>query len=223
MNVKDFIALPSTKLVRGTIVLEHPAIQHKLTILRDERTGNKEFRECVDEIGLLMAYEVTRDLKAVHIEVRTPIAPAEGVTIPSDELTIVPILRAGLGMVSGVLKIYPTARVGHAGAYRDPKTMKPIEYYFKMPKDVDRSVVLLIDPILATGGSASWAIGKLKKMGVKDIRLLSIISAPEGIDKVTNAFPDVPIFTAAVDEKLNEHGYIIPGLGDAGDRLYGTK
>jgi len=223
MNLKDFKALPNTRVVNGAIVLEHPVIQHKLSILRDYRTGNKEFRECVDEIGLLMAYEVTRDLKTNSIEVETPLAHTKGVTISSDSITIVPILRAGLGMVSGVLKIFPTARVGHAGVYRNPDTMQPVEYYFKMPKDIANSMVLLIDPMLATGGSASWAIAKLLSLGVKDIRLISIISAPEGIEKVAKHFPDVPIFTAAVDEKLNSHGYIIPGLGDAGDRLYGTK
>lgn len=208
---------------KNVTVMEHPLIQHKLTILRDKNTGVKEFRELVEELALLMGYEVTRDLTVEETEVETPICKTKSKVIAGKKLGIVPILRAGLGMVDGMLRLLPTAKVGHIGLYRDPDTLMPVEYYCKLPTDVAERDLIVLDPMLATGGSASAAISFLKDKGAKSIKLVNLIAAPEGIKTVVEAHPDVEIFVAAVDEKLNDHGYIIPGLGDAGDRLYGTK
>ena len=204
-------------------VLDHPLIQHKLSLIRDEKTGSKEFRELVEEVAMLMAYEVTRDFPLKEIEVRTPVALAKAKVLAGRKVGLVPILRAGLGMVDGMLRLIPAAKVGHVGLYRDPETLLPVEYYCKLPSDIAERDLIVIDPMLATGGSASAAIGFLKDRGAKNIKLMCLIAAPEGILAVQNAHSDVDIFVAAVDERLNEHGYIIPGLGDAGDRLFGTK
>ena len=205
-------------------VLDHPLIQHKLSILRDKRTGVKEFRELVGEIAALMCYEATRNLPTEEIEVETPVATAKCRVLSGKKLAIVPILRAGLGMVDAMIDMIPSAKVGHIGMYRDPETHLPVEYYSKMPPDIAERSVFVVDPMLATGGSACAAIELLKyKYGCKNITLMDIISCPEGIDAVRKAHPDVDIFVASVDEKLNEHAYIIPGLGDAGDRIFGTK
>jgi uracil phosphoribosyltransferase len=204
-------------------VLDHPLLQHKLSILRDAKTGVKDFREVVCEIATLMCYEATRDLPMEGIEIQTPVAPAKVKTISGKKLAIVPILRAGLGMVDGILTLVPSAKVGHIGLYRDPQTLEPVEYYCKMPNDIAERDVIILDPMLATGGSASAAIQFLKNYEVKHIKLMNIIAAPEGIARVTKDHPDVDIYCAAVDEKLNDHGYIVPGLGDAGDRIFGTK
>jgi len=204
-------------------ILDHPLIQHKLTHIRDKNTGPKEFRELVEELALLMAYEVTRDLPLQEVEVETPIAPAKGRTIAGKKLAVVPILRAGLGMVNGILKLIPTAKVGHIGIYRDPETLRAVDYYCKLPEDIQERDIILVDPMLATGVSAVAAIGFLKEKGARSIKLVSLIAAPEGIEAVSEAHPEVEIFAGAVDEGLNEHAYIVPGLGDAGDRLYGTK
>lgn len=204
-------------------VLDHPLIQHKLTYIRDIHTGTKEFRELVDEVGTLMAYEITRDLPLMKKEIETPVGIGESDVLAGKKLAIVPILRAGLGMVEGVLNLIPAAKVGHIGLYRDHETLQPVEYYVKLPKDVAERDFILIDPMLATGGSAIEAVNSLKKRGVKSIKFMCLIAAPEGLEKMTAAHPDVDIYTAAVDEKLDENGYIVPGLGDAGDRLFGTK
>ena len=204
-------------------VLDHPLIQHKLTLIRDERTGSKEFRELVEEVAMLMAYEVTEDFPLKEISINTPVGPVKAKKISGRKVGIVPILRAGLGMVNGMLRLIPTAKVGHVGLYRDPDTLQPVEYYCKLPTDVTERDLIVIDPMLATGGSASAAIQFLKERGVKSIKLVCLIAAPEGIKKVREDHDDVNIYTAAVDEKLNDHGYIVPGLGDAGDRLFGTK
>jgi len=204
-------------------VLNHPLIQHKLSLIRDERTGSKEFRELVEEVAMLMAYEVTRDFALQEIEVKTPVAFAKTMVLAGRKVGLVPILRAGLGMVDGMLRLIPAAKVGHVGLYRDPETLLPVEYYCKLPSDIAERDLIVIDPMLATGGSASAAIMFLKDRGAKNIKLMCLIAAPEGILAVQNAHPDVDIFVAAVDERLNEHGYIVPGLGDAGDRLFGTK
>lgn len=204
-------------------VFDHPLIQHKLTILRDVRTGHKEFRELVEEIAMLMAFEATSDLPLRAVEVRTPVGVARGATIAGQEIAVVPILRAGLAMEAGVLRLMPTARVGHIGIYRDPATLDPHTYYCKLPADIDARQVLVVDPMLATGGSAVESIRLLREQGARTIRLMVLIAAPEGVDRVHTTHPDVDIYTAAVDQHLNDHGYIIPGLGDAGDRLYGTR
>jgi uracil phosphoribosyltransferase len=204
-------------------IFDHPLIQHKLTILRDRSTGHKEFRELVEEIAMLMAFEATSDLPARAVEVATPLGTAAGVTIAGQEVAIVPILRAGLAMEAGILRLMPTARVGHIGIYRDPATLDPHTYYCKLPPDLADRQVLVVDPMLATGGSAVESIHLLKERGARVIRLMVLIAAPEGIRRVREAHPDVAIYTAAVDERLNDHGYILPGLGDAGDRLYGTR
>jgi uracil phosphoribosyltransferase len=204
-------------------VFDHPLIQHKLTILRDQRTGHKEFRELVEEIATLMAFEATSDLPLRAIEVATPLATARGATIAGQEIAIVPILRAGLAMEAGIVRLIPTARVGHIGIYRDPASLEPHTYYCKVPSDIADRQVLVVDPMLATGGSAVEAIALLKGRGARIIRLMVLIAAPEGIRRVQAGHPDVDIYTAAVDERLNDHGYILPGLGDAGDRLYGTR
>ena len=204
-------------------IIDHPLIQHKLTIMRDKRTGAKEFRELLDEITLLMGYEITRDFPLVDWEIETPIQKMTAKRIAGKKVAIVPILRAGLGMVDGLLELLPVAKVGHIGLYRDHETHKPVVYYCKLPEDIGIRTVILCDPMLATGGSASDAVTMLKERGAKDIRLLNLVAAPEGVKKVQKDHPDVDIYVAALDEKLNENCYIIPGLGDAGDRLFGTK
>jgi len=204
-------------------VMDHPLIQHKVSLMRDKETGTKEFRELLNEISMLMAYEVTRDLPLRTIEIETPICPAQTKVIAGKKLAIVPILRAGLGMVDGIMSLVPAAKVGHIGLYRDPITLEPVEYYCKLPEDCEEREILLVDPMLATGGSASAAIRFLKRRGCKHIKLVCLIAAPEGTSRIQADHPDVNIYVAAMDEKLNDHGYIIPGLGDAGDRLFGTK
>ena len=204
-------------------ILDHPLLQHKLSILRDENTGVKDFREVVSEIATLMCYEATRDLPLEEVEIKTPITTAKFKTIAGKKLAIVPVLRAGLGMVDGILTLIPSAKVGHIGLYRDPDTLEPVEYYCKMPNDIAEREVIILDPMLATGGSASAAIQFIKNYEVKNIKLMNIIAAPEGIQRVHHDHPDVDIYCAALDEKLNDHGYIVPGLGDAGDRIVGTK
>ncbi|MEG2959447.1 MAG: uracil phosphoribosyltransferase, partial [Oscillospiraceae bacterium] len=203
-------------------VLDHPLLQHKLAILRDERTGSKEFREIVSEIANLMCYEATRDLSLEDVTIKTPIATGTFKQLSGKKLAIVPILRAGLGMVDGILALIPSAKVGHIGLYRDPTTMEPVEYYCKMPSDIAERDVIILDPMLATGGSASAAIQFVKNYDCKHIKLMNVIAAPEGIARVHKDHPDVEIYVAAVDETLNEHNYIVPGLGDAGDRIFGT-
>lgn len=204
-------------------VMNHPLIQHKLTFIRDKGTGVKEFRELVEEVALLMTYEVTRDLPLEEVEIETPVSKATTKVISGKKLGVIPILRAGLGMVDAVTKLIPAAKVGHIGLYRDPETLEPVEYYCKLPSDIEERELIVVDPMLATGGSASAAITFLKQRGARHIKLMCLIAAPEGIAKVQDNHNDVDIFVAAVDERLNEHGYIVPGLGDAGDRLFGTK
>lgn len=203
--------------------ISHPLILHKLSIIRDKNTGSKDFRDLVEEVAMLMAYEVTRDISLEEVEIETPICTTKCKMLSGKKLAIVPILRAGLGMVDGMLKLIPAAKVGHIGLYRDEKTLKPVEYFCKLPQDIGEREVIVTDPMLATGGSSSDAITLLKKRGAKNIRLMCLIAAPEGIEAVKQAHPDVNIYVASIDEKLNENGYIIPGLGDAGDRLFGTK
>ncbi|KAB2244424.1 uracil phosphoribosyltransferase [Staphylococcus epidermidis] len=204
-------------------VFDHPLIQHKLSYIRDVRTGTKEFRELVDEVGMLMAYEVTRDLELQDVEIQTPVTKMTAKRLAGKKLAIVPILRAGLGMTDGVLSLVPAARVGHIGLYRDPETLEAVEYFAKMPQDIDERQIIVVDPMLATGASAIEAISSLKKRGAKSIRFMCLIAAPEGVEKMQEAHPDVDIYIAALDEKLNDKAYITPGLGDAGDRLFGTK
>lgn len=204
-------------------VLDHPLLQHKLCILRDEKTGVKEFREVVGEIAMLMCYEATRDLPLKEVTIKTPVATGTFKELSGKKLAIIPILRAGLGMVDGMLALIPSAKVGHIGLFRDPTTHDPVKYYYKMPDDIANRDVIIVDPMLATGGSASAAIQFLKDDGVKNIKLMDIIAAPEGIARIQKDHPDVDIYVAAVDEKLNDRAYIVPGLGDAGDRIFGTK
>lgn len=204
-------------------VFDHPLIQHKLTYIRDKNTGTKEFRELVDEVATLMAFEITRDLPLEEIEIETPVTTAKTKVLSGKKIAIVPILRAGIGMVDGVLKLIPAAKVGHIGLYRDPETLKPVEYYAKLPADVEERDFIIVDPMLATGGSAVEAINSLKKRGAKNIKFMCLIAAPEGVKAIQDQHDDVDIYIASLDEKLNDHGYIVPGLGDAGDRLFGTK
>ena len=204
-------------------IFDHPLIQHKLSILRDVRTSSKDFRELVSEISTLMCYEAMRDLPLEEVEIETPICKTKVKHISGKKLAIVPFLRAGLGMVDGVSALVPSARIGHIGLYRDEETLQPVEYYCKLPKDIGERDVFVLDPMLATGGSAIDAVSQIKLRNPRSIRFMGIIAAPEGIEKFTKAHPDVPVYCAALDEKLNEKGYIVPGLGDAGDRIFGTK
>ena len=204
-------------------VFDHPLIQHKLSILRDKNTSVKEFRELISEIAMLMCFEATRDMPVEEVEIETPVAPATVKRLAGKKVAIVPILRAGLGMVDGMVSMIPSAKVGHVGLFRDPETLEPVKYYYKMPPDIEEREVIVVDPMLATGGSASAAIQFLKEDGVKHIKLMCIIGAPEGIERMQADHPDVDIYVAAKDAHLNEHGYIVPGLGDAGDRIFGTK
>ena len=204
-------------------VLDHPLIQHKVSMMRMTETNTKDFRELADEISLLMAYEVTRDLPLEQKEIETPICKTKANFVAGRSIAVVPILRAGLGMVNGILTLVPNAKVGHIGLYRDPETHMPVEYYCKLPVDCEQRTVILVDPMLATGGSAVAAIDFIKKRGCKDIKLMNLIAAPEGVARVQKDHPDVDIYCAAVDKELNSHAYIVPGLGDAGDRLFGTK
>ncbi len=203
-------------------VLDHPLITHKLSIMRNKKTGSKDFRQLLEEVAMLMGYELTRDLPLEEIGIETPVTRMKAKMISGKKLAVVPILRAGLGMVDGLLDLIPVAKVGHIGLYRDPETHEPVEYYCKLPPDIHERIVILVDPMLATGGSAADAISLLKQRGCKNIRFMCLVSAPEGVKKVMDEHPDVDIYTAALDERLNEHAYIVPGLGDAGDRIFGT-
>ncbi len=204
-------------------LVDHPLIQHKLTIMRDKNTSSKDFRQLLDEISMLMGYEITRNLPLEDVEIETPICKATFKRISGKKLAVVPILRAGLGMVDGLLRLVPSARVGHIGLYRDPETHLPIEYYCKMPQGIEERLTIVVDPMLATGGSAADAITMVKAKGANSVLLMCLVAAPEGVAKVQAAHPDVDIYCAALDEKLNDHAYIVPGLGDAGDRIFGTK
>ena len=204
-------------------IIDHPLITHKLSIMRDKETGSKDFRQLLNEISMLMGYELTRDLPLEDVEIETPVAKMTAKTISGKKLAIVPILRAGLGMVDGLLSLVPVAKGGHIGLYRDPDTHMPVEYYCKLPFDIEERITIVVDPMLATGGSSSDALTMLKNKGCRTLKLMCLVAAPEGVKKVQEDHPDVDIYTAALDERLNEHAYIIPGLGDAGDRLFGTK
>ena len=204
-------------------IADHPLIQHKVTLLRYKNTASKEFRELIQEITELMCYEATRDLPTCEVEIETPITITKSRVIAGRKLAFVPILRAGLGMVDGAIELVPAARVGHIGLYRDPETLKPVEYYCKLPGDINEREVIVLDPMLATGGSAVDAITQIKKRNPKNIKFMCIIAAPEGLKELTEAHPDVQVYCAALDDHLNDHGYIVPGLGDAGDRIFGTK
>jgi uracil phosphoribosyltransferase len=210
-------------IVAKVYVFDHPLIQHKLTYIRDKNTGTKDFRELVDEVATLMAFEITRDMQLEETDIETPVCMTKSKILSGKKIGLVPILRAGIGMVDGILKLIPAAKVGHIGLYRDPETLKPVEYYVKLPSDVEERDFIVVDPMLATGGSAVEAITSLKKRGAKNIKFMCLIAAPEGVEVVKSEHPDVDIYIAALDEKLNDHGYIVPGLGDAGDRLFGTK
>ena len=204
-------------------VIDHPLIQHKLTIMRMKETGTKDFRQLLEEISMLMTYEITRDFPLKDVEIETPMGKCTGKQLAaSRKVCVVPILRAGLGLQSGVVNMIPTAKVGHIGLYRDPETLKPVEYYCKMPSDIAERTMLVVDPMLATGGSASAAITMLKEKGAKNLILMCLVAAPEGVQVINEDHPDVPVYVAAVDDHLNDHGYIVPGLGDAGDRIFGT-
>ena len=204
-------------------IMTHPLIQHKVSLIRDKNTKVKEFREMVSEIAMLMCYDATRDFKTVEVEIETPVATAKTPVLAGKDIAIVPILRAGMGMVDGILTLIPNAKVGHIGLYRDPDTLEPVEYYCKLPDDIENRDVIVLDPMLATGGSAIAAVTFLKQYGANNIKFMCIIAAPEGLNQLHEAHPDVEIFCAALDKQLNDHGYIMPGLGDAGDRIYGTK
>jgi len=222
-NVKKGRQVATMQNKDNVFIFDHPLIQHKVSLLRDKNTTSKEFRELVSEISVLMGYEVTRDIPLREVEIETPIGMAKAKVISGKKLAVVPILRAGLGMADGFLSLMPMARVGHIGIYRDHETLDPVEYYCKLPSDVDERDVVLVDPMLATGGSACDAVKFIKKRNVKNIKFMCLIASKIGIERLHREHPDVAIYCAAVDEKLNEHGYIVPGLGDAGDRLFGTK
>jgi len=213
--------MPDTKDLKVNVI-DHPLIQHKLTLMRRKETGTKDFHELLEEIAMLMAYEITRDFPLKEIEIETPVAKCKSKVLAGKKVGVVPILRAGLGMLNGVVNMIPAARVGHVGMYRDPETLKPVEYYCKLPSDVAERQLIMVDPMLATGGSASAALTLLKEKGARSIVLMCLVAAPEGVRLVNEEHPDIPIYVAAVDERLNDHGYIVPGLGDAGDRIFGT-
>jgi uracil phosphoribosyltransferase len=209
--------------MQGVTVVDHPLVQHKLTLMRDKERSTKGFRQLLNEIGMLLCYEVTRDLPMERIQIETPLTTMEGAQIAGKKLVFAPILRAGVGFLDGMLTLVPAARVAHIGLYRDPESLQAVEYYFKAPSDLADRMVLVLDPMLATANSAVAAIDRLKERGAKDMRFVCLLAAPEGIEKLRGAHPDVPIWTASIDERLNDHGYIVPGLGDAGDRMYGTR
>src|SRR6476661_3943731 len=211
------------KNMQGVTVVKHPLVQHKLTLMRDKQRSTKGFRQLLNEIGMLLAYEVTRDLELEMIDIETPLQPMKAPVLAGKKLVLAPILRAGVGFLDGMLSLVPSARVAHIGLYRDPKTLVAVEYYFKAPEDLHDRLVIVTDPMLATANSATAAVERLKERGAKDIRFVCLLAAPEGIAKLRGEHPDVPIWTVAIDEKLDEHGYIVPGLGDAGDRMYGTR
>lgn len=215
--------MPAEAEFPNLAIVDHPLVRHKMTMLRDRTTPVKIFKELVDEIAMLMAYEATKDLPLERVQVDTPLEPCTGWRVSGKKLTLVPILRAGLGMVEGILRLVPSARVGHIGLYREHDTLRPVDYYFKIPGDVTERRFFVLDPMLATGGSASAAIASLKRAGATDVRLLCLVAAPEGVGRLANEHPDVMIHSASLDRQLNEHGYILPGLGDAGDRLFGTR
>ena len=207
----------------NVVIMDHPLIQHKIGYIRRKQTGTKDFRQTISEIAMLICYEATRDLKLTEVQIETPICEATVMALRGKKMAIVPILRAGLGMVDGVLELIPAAKIGHIGLYRDPETLEPVEYYCKLPADCAESEVFVVDPMLATGGSSVAAIQMLKDKGCKNIHFMCIIAAPEGVERMQKTHPDVDMYIGALDEKLNDHGYIVPGLGDAGDRIYGTK
>ena len=209
--------------MENVVVIDHPLVQHKLTLMRDKNTGTKDFRMLLNELSTLMAYEVTRDLPMEEVDIETPVASMRARVLAGRTLGIVPILRAGLGMAEGVMELIPAAKVGHIGLYRDPETLKPVSYYCKLPGDTSERDMIVVDPMLATGGSAAEGIRIVKEAGCKTVRLMCLVAAPEGIEMLQKLHPDVVIYTAAVDSHLNDHGYIVPGLGDAGDRIFGTK
>ena len=209
--------------MQGVTVVDHPLVQHKLTLMRDKERSTKGFRELLNEIGMLLCYEVTRDLPIEHVEIETPLTTMQAPKIAGKKLVLAPILRAGVGFLDGMLTLLPSARVAHIGLYRDPESLQAVEYYFKAPSDIADRMILVLDPMLATANSAVAAIDRLKERGAKDLRFVCLLAAPEGIEKFRGAHPDVPIWTAAIDERLDDHGYIVPGLGDAGDRMYGTR
>ncbi len=209
--------------MQGVTVVDHPLVQHKLSLMRDRQTSTKDFRALLNEIGMLLCYEVTRDLPLTRVEIETPMAKMMAPRIEGKKLVFAPILRAGMGFLEGMLDLVPSARVAHIGLYRDPSTLEAVEYYFKAPEDVADRLVIVMDPMLATGNSAVAAVEKLKGRGVKNLRLMCLLAAPEGLETFTAVHPDVPVWIAAIDDRLNDHGYIMPGLGDAGDRMFGTK
>jgi uracil phosphoribosyltransferase len=209
--------------MQGVTVVDHPLVQHKLTLMRDAKRSTKGFRQLLNEIGMLLAYEVTRDLPLEYIEIETPLTTMQAPQIAGKKLVLAPILRAGVGFLDGMLTLVPSARVAHIGLYRDPETLQAVEYYFKAPSDLADRMVLVLDPMLATANSAVAAIDRLKERGARDLRFVCLLAAPEGVERFRAAHPDVPIWTAAIDERLNDHGYIVPGLGDAGDRMFGTR
>ncbi len=215
--------MPANTKYPNVTLVDHPLVQHKLTILRSTSTGSKQFRELVKELAMLEAYEATRDFQLAETTVTTPITETVSYVLAGKKVAVIPILRAGLGMVDGILELIPAARVGHVGLYRDPQTLKPVEYYCKLPDDIAERDVLIVDPMLATGGSAAAAVELLREKGAKHINLLVLIAAPEGIEEVVRCCDDINIYTCAIDSHLNDHGYIVPGLGDAGDRIFGTK
>ncbi len=221
MSTAPSVTSPSSRTT--LTIIRHPLLQHKLTLLRDHATPTKIFKELVDELAMLMAYEATKDLALQQVQVRTPLEATTGMKVRGKKLTLVPILRAGLGMVEGILRLIPSARVGHIGIYRDHSTLEPVDYYFKIPRDTEERDFFVLDPMLATGGSAAAAVSSLKRSGAQRIRFLCLVAAPEGVQRMELAHPDVPIYAAALDRQLNELGYILPGLGDAGDRLFGTR